>query len=283
MDTNGQHVEINGARYYVRDTGPGENAVLLLHGWPDDGTVWRRQVPALEKNGYRVICPDLLGYGQSGKPDALERYTFEALAADIVDLLDGLGVGETHLVAHDYGAVLGWDLATAHPNRFKTYVPLSVGHLGLVLDLSFDAMRWHWYLLFNTLDLAPEVFRAADGNFFREMIRRHPDREDIVKRYLRPGAMEAAMSWEKANPLPEIMLGALTGQIPEPPPVNVPTFGIWSSGDDYVWEDQMKNSNNLVAAEWRYERIDGAGHWFMLEHPDETNRLLLDWLAKHQQ
>ena len=63
MALNGNLVEVNGARYYVRDSGGEKDSVLLIHGWPDDGNIWRHQVSALLEAGYRVICPDLLGYG----------------------------------------------------------------------------------------------------------------------------------------------------------------------------------------------------------------------------
>ena len=86
---------------------------------------------------------------------------------------------------------------------------------------------------------------------------------------------------EKANPVPEYLLAALTGQLPEPSSIDIPTMGIWSERDEFLWESQMKNSGKYISAEWQYTRIEQAGHWFMLEQPDKTNQLLLSWLAKH--
>ncbi|WP_026731673.1 alpha/beta fold hydrolase [Fischerella sp. PCC 9605] len=77
------------------------------------------------------------------------------------------------------------------------------------------------------------------------------------------------------------MLAALEGKLPERQPITIPTFGIWSDKDDFLWESQIKNSSKYVTAEWQYERVEGLGHWFMLEQPEKTNRLLLDWLVKH--
>ncbi len=65
------------------------------------------------------------------------------------------------------------------------------------------------------------------------------------------------------------------------PAVEVPTLGMWSSDAAFLWEEQVADSGAHVNAEWRYERVEGAGHWFMLERPEETNRHLLDWLAAH--
>ena len=70
---------------------------------------------------------------------------------------------------------------------------------------------------------------------------------------------------ERANPVPEYLLAALTGQLPEAEAINIPTLGIWSEKNDFLWESQMKNSGRYVAAEWQYVCIEQAGHWFMLE------------------
>ena len=100
-----------------------KDSVLLIHGWPDDGNIWRHQVSALLEAGYRVICPDLLGYGSSDAPTEVDRYQLTALVSDMITLLDQLGLEKIHCIAHDYGAVLGWELA-AHTERLHTYQKL---------------------------------------------------------------------------------------------------------------------------------------------------------------
>ncbi|NMG05985.1 alpha/beta hydrolase [Brasilonema sp. UFV-L1] len=274
-------IELNGARYYVRDSGSGKDSILLLHGWPDDSTVWRNQVLVLLEAGYRVICPDLLGYGLSDKPQDVERYTFSALVNDMVSLLNCLGLEKVHCIAHDYGAVIGWDFATVYPNRLKTFVAMSVGHLASLLDISFDVLRYQWYLFLNIHKVAPQLYRASNGRLLREVLRTHPDREQIVNRVLELGVFESMGKLEQANPFPEILLAALQGELPKPLPVTVPTLGIWSTKDDFLWESHMKDSGKYVTAEWCYEQLEGAGHWFMLEQPQTTNHLLLNWLLKH--
>lgn len=183
-------VRLNGIDYTLRDSErdseAGQEAVLLIHGWPDDGTLWRNQIPALVQAGYRVLCPDLPGYGQSEAPAAVERYQIQFLVQDLIMLLDRLELKRVHCVGHDYGAVLGWQLA-AHSDRLQSYTAMSVGHLREFLKLSLENLQ-----------------------------------------------------------------------------------------------KQMQNSKQYVAAEWRYERLQGAGHWFMLEKPDWTNQCLLSWFQRHQ-
>jgi len=124
-------------------------------------------------------------------------------------------------------------------------------------------------------------YRASNGRLLREVLRTHPDREQILQRALKPGVLEGMQKLEQANPLPEIQLASLEGKLPEPQLVSVATFAIWSEQDDFLWEAQIKESSKYVTAAWRYETVAKAGHWFMLEQPEKTNRLLLDWLVKH--
>ncbi len=291
-------IELNGIRYHVRDSQKGQEIVLLLHGWPDDGTVWQKQIPALVENGYRVICPDLLGYGLSEAPLETERYQLTNLVTDLVILLERLNLTKVHCIAHDYGAVLGWELAS-NTTLLKTYIAMSVGHLAEFLTVSLENLQYQWIYLLNIQDIAPQLYLANNGYFFREVLRSHPYGDCIVENALKSEMFINMQGLEKANPVPEYLLAALTGQLPEPnwgtpvtagtvvlrrcngDSIDIPTLGIWSERDEFLWESQMKNSGKYISAEWQYTRIEQAGHWFMLEQPDKTNQLLLSWLAKH--
>jgi pimeloyl-ACP methyl ester carboxylesterase len=145
-------VDVNGVGIEYEVTGDGP-PVVLLHGFPDSGRLWRHQVPALAEAGFKVIVPDMRGYGRSDKPTEVEAYT---------------------------------------------------------------------------MDLPPERFRQS-------------------------------------------ILGL--------PPVKAPTMGVWSSEDPALTEGQMIRSASQVAGPWRYERLDGPGHWLQLEAPSEVNRLLIDFLS----
>ena len=98
-----------GIEYEV--TGEGR-PVVLLHGFPDSGRLWRNQVPALAKAGFKVIVPDLRGYGSSDKPEEVEAYTIDRLVADVLAVMGDAGVERAHVVGHDWGAAVAWALAT---------------------------------------------------------------------------------------------------------------------------------------------------------------------------
>src|SRR5258705_8608659 len=116
-----------GTEIYYEVTGEGP-PVVLLHGFPDSGRLWRHQVPALADAGFQVIVPDLRGYGRSDKPEAVEAYSLMLLAGDVMAILAELGIPKAHVVGHDWGAALAWALASLVPDNVDHLVTLSVGH-----------------------------------------------------------------------------------------------------------------------------------------------------------
>src|SRR5580692_5682887 len=98
-------VDVSGVRIEYEVTGQGR-PVVLLHGFPDSGRLWRHQVPALAEAGFQVIVPDLRGYGRSGKPEAVEAYNLMTLAGDVIAVLADVGLDRAHVVGHDWGAAL---------------------------------------------------------------------------------------------------------------------------------------------------------------------------------
>src|SRR6266550_8557399 len=104
-----------GTEIHYEVTGEG-TPVVLLHGFPDSGRLWRHQVPALTGAGYRVIVPDMRGYGRSDKPEAVEAYSLMHIAGDVIAILADLNVPRAHVVGHDWGAALAWALATFRPD-----------------------------------------------------------------------------------------------------------------------------------------------------------------------
>lgn len=277
---NNSKIKLNGVQYYVRDSQAGKETVLLIHGWPDDGMVWQQQIPVLIEAGYRVICPDLPGYGKSEAPLETERYQLNNLVTDLATLIEQLNLDRVHCIAHDYGAVLGWELAF-HTKLLKTFTAMSVGHLAEFLTITLENLRHQWIYFLNIQDIAPQIYRAKNGYLFREILRSHPHGDRIVDNTLKPEILENMEKLERANPVPEFLLATLTGQLPKPKLIKIPTLGIWSEKDAFLWESQMKNSGKYITSEWQYVRIEQAGHWFMLEQPEKTNWLLLNWLNQH--
>ncbi|MBI5503374.1 MAG: alpha/beta fold hydrolase [Deltaproteobacteria bacterium] len=245
--------------------------VMLLHGFPDSHQLWRNQIPALVAAGYRVIAPDLRGFGDSDAPRATPAYAVPCHVADLVGILDALGIARVRLVGHDWGAVCGWALAAAHPERVDRYVAMSVGHPSAYARGGLmQKLKGYYVLLLQLRGLAEFMLRLGDWRLLRLITRYEAELPKWKAELSRPGRLTAAVNIYRAN-LGMIFPG-------ERPRVKVPVLGIWSSRDIALSEKQMLMSADYVDAPWRYRRIEGANHWMPLDAPDEVNALLLDYL-----
>jgi pimeloyl-ACP methyl ester carboxylesterase len=272
MTSQGQMIEANGISLYVEERGEG-TPVLMLHGWPDSARLWRHQVPVLAGRGYRVITPDLRGFGRSEQPAEVRSYSLRNVVGDITALLDQLGVPAAHVVGHDWGAAVAWLTAITRPDRVRTLTAISVPH-----PLAPPTMRQHemaWYqLFFQFYGVAEATIQHDDWAWLRMMTRGDGDLSQAIENLSRPGALTASLNWYRANLSPR-----MPGPAPALPPVAAPTLGIWSTGDHYLDGERMKNSAGFVEGPWRYEEIPGASHWVPLDAPEKLNNLLLDWLS----
>jgi pimeloyl-ACP methyl ester carboxylesterase len=264
----------DGVTLAVLDEGEGR-PVLLLHGFPDSSHLWRHQVPELVESGMRVIAPDLRGFGESDTPDAVDEYAVSRSVADVLALLDGMGIERAHVVGHDWGAVVAWVLATFAPTRVERLVAMSVGHPNALRSRSLEQREKGWYQLLFQFPAAEELLMRDDWKLFRELLRDDGDVERYLADLSRPGALTAALNWYRANLSPDRELEPRSAL----PAVVAPTLGLWSSSDNYLTEDGMLRSAEHVTGPWRYERIEGASHWMQLDAPARISGLLLEFLA----
>ena len=268
---NGRLIEVNGISLYVEEHGEGD-PVLLLHGWPDSARLWRHQVPFLAAHGYRVITPDLRGFGRSERPAEVAAYRLRNVVADVSALLDHLGIETAYVVGHDWGAAVAWLTAILAPARVRKLTAISVPHPFAPPTLRQYEMAWY-QLFFQFTDVAEATVAYDDWAWLRKFSRGYRDLEQAIADLSRPGALTASLNWYRANLAPR-----MPGPPPALPPVAAPTLGIWSAGDHYLDGERMKNSAALVQGPWRYEEIPDASHWVPLDAPDRLNELLLDWL-----
>lgn len=265
--------DVDGVGIEYEVTGEGR-PVVLLHGFPDSGRLWRHQVPELARAGFKVIVPDLRGYGRSDKPSPVEAYALQLLAADVLAVMSDAGVERAHIVGHDWGAAITWGLGALVGERVDHLVVLSVGHPSTFLVDGFAQHQKSWYmLLFQFRGLAEEWLSANDWANFRRWAA-HPDADQVIAEVEANGSLTPGLNYYRANVPPESFVRSGRGL----PPVQAPTMGVWSSGDMALTEAQMTNSAAGVSGPWRYERLDGPGHWMQLEAASEVNRLLVDFL-----
>ncbi|MEY2757349.1 MAG: hypothetical protein RIR33_1127 [Pseudomonadota bacterium] len=133
-------VETNGIRLRVAETGSGP-LVILVHGWPESWYSWRHQMPVIAAAGYKVIAPDMRGYGKSDKPAAVEAYDTHQTSADIVGLIDAYGEEKAIVIGHDWGASVTWSTALLHRERVSAMIAMSVPNGGRGTIRPTDGMK----------------------------------------------------------------------------------------------------------------------------------------------
>lgn len=260
----------NGLTHFVRDSGDIEApAALLLHGFPDSSLVWSTLTPHLVEAGYRVIAPDLRGFGETDMAASLGAYDIQSGAMlDVIGIMDALELEQAHLVGHDFGAPVAWALAAQHDERFFTLTALSVGHVRAYLAAGW-AQKWRSaYILFHQCrGVCEAVYRHNDWALLRKHWSAHRDIEQTINLLSRPGRLTAGLNWYRSNMSIGRMLGApRSGELGDEI-VRIPTLGVWSDGEAYLTEEQMISSAPYVDAPWRYTRIENASHWISYDQP----------------
>jgi len=189
-----EDLQAGGARIRARVGGSGP-PVLLVHGYPQTHAIWHRMAGPLAAR-FRVVAVDLRGYGDSDKPPTTADhapYSKRAMAQDLVDVMDRLGLGAFHVVGHDRGGRVGHRLAVDHPGRALSLTVLDISPtlaMYEATDLAFARAYYHWFFLIQPAPL-PERLIGADPEFFlREKLRgwsqgRWPFEEAAFAEYLR--------------------------------------------------------------------------------------------------
>ena len=150
------YVETSRLRMHIAEAGSGP-PLLLLHGWPQHWYAWRKLIPLLA-GSWRLICPDLRGFGWTDAPAS--GYRTADLAADLVALLDALGLDRADVIGHSEGGRAGFHLCLGHPERVRRLVTLGAMHpYPQPRLLAPDAWRYLWTPLVETSLLGRLVVR----------------------------------------------------------------------------------------------------------------------------
>ena len=272
-------IDANNLTHFICDSGAEHAPVaLLLHGFPDSSAVWSKLTPILVEAGYRVLAPDLRGFGETDiAPNVADYDMVTGAMPDMIAIMDALEIKSAHIVGHDFGAPVAWLLAAQHKERFKTLAALSVGHTRAYLRSGWEQKQKSLYILFHQMrGICEAAYQLNDWSLLRKHWSAHGDIEDAIALLSRPGRLTAGLNWYRAN----ISIGRI---LTPPPPgsmgeeiVRIPTLGVWSDDEKYLTEKQMVLSAEYVEAPWHYERIQGASHWIPYDAPQALAALLIN-------
>ena len=310
-------IRTNGVKLRCAVEGDGP-LVLLIHGWPESWYSWRHQIGPLREAGYRVVVPDVRGYGESDAPQAVEAYDMENMIGDVLGLLDHFAQERAVLIGHDWGAPIVWNTTALHPDRVRAVAALSVPYAPRGKISSLDlwkqiyAGRFFYQLYFQEPGVAEAEFEADIRTALRKIY--YAGSGDSPKGMFRSDKLPDARMLDDF-PDPAKLPGWLTDQ-----DIDYYTEQFRKSGfrgplnryrnQQRDWErltalggaritrpacfiagrrdgvlkfvpnfDMVEHMKRWVDDLRVCEIIEGAGHWIQQERPDEVTRLLLGFLA----
>jgi pimeloyl-ACP methyl ester carboxylesterase len=287
-------IEVGELTFDALAAGPRDGPlVLLLHGFPQTSYAFRHQLAVLGTLGYRAVAPDQRGYSPGARPEGVEPYTIGHLSNDVVAMADALGAKRFHLVGHDWGGAVAWVVASRFPGRLRSLTVLSTPHYGALSAArsragSDQAQRSSYFTDFAAPGAEKRLL--ADGAALLRDI--YQGLEDgAIEVYLEalghPEALRAALAWYGAAFGPSQPSSAddarATQANPSPPsrspPISVPTLYVWSTEDSAFGREAAEATARFVGPAYRFEVIEGVGHWVAEEAREAVTRLLVDHLA----
>jgi pimeloyl-ACP methyl ester carboxylesterase len=257
--------------------------VLMLHGFGVSRFFWNAQVHAVGEAGYFAVAPNQRGYAAGARPDPTDhsKYRVDRLVGDALDIVAAVGHRgrRFHLVGHDWGASLAWQIADQHPERLASLTILSRPHplafaRALELPDGEQRRRSGHHTTFLQADAGPSIL-ADDANWLRIRLTKNGVPPAAIEAHLsvigNPSAMEAALAWYRARGIRHAPVG----------PTTVPTLFIWGDQDDTVGRAAAEGTGEFIEAPYQLEVLSGVGHYAADQVPDRVNALLLSHLSRH--
>lgn len=273
-------VTASGYTFTARAAGPEDGReVLLLHGFPETSYEWVAQLDALAAEGCRAVAFDQRGYSPGARPDVAAAYKPGLLVRDVVEVADALGWDRFDLVAHDFGGMVAWMVAGHHPARVRTLTVASTPHPAAFArtykaDTSSDQNERSGYMRSFRAAARGETEAAmlADGAAGLRAVYTGLDpaaADEYVAVLSQPGALVAAIDWYRS------MSGTASA---ETPPSSVPTLYVWSDQDPTLGRAAAEATAELVTGPYRFEVLEGVGHWIPESAAERFTPLLLEHL-----
>ncbi len=268
-------VSANGLLFDVATSGhPDSDAVLFLHGFPQNSYAWRAQLAAVADAGYFGIAPDQRGYSPGARPKGIASYAMTHLVDDAVAVADFFGFQRFHLVGHDWGGQLAWMTTIQHPDRVISLTVLSRPHPRAFLESKVidpeQENRSRHHRTFREPGATQELIDDLEGRC--ERMHRQGVSWDTIEHYLHPlesfEALDAALNWYRASELAQPVAA-----------VSVPTVYLWGTNDGTVGRIAAELTEKYVNATYRFVELEDVGHFSTDQVPDVITRELLAHLS----
>ncbi len=314
-EINHRFVSTNGIRMHIAEAGTGF-PVVMCHGFPEMWYSWRHQLKALSEAGFRAIAPDQRGYGETDCPAPIEAYTQKQIVADIIGMLDALGIAKCVIVGHDWGGFTAWYAAMMYPARIERVIGINTPFIPRGPMKPTEMMRaiaagnFHYILYFQTpgvaeAELERDIVRSLRG-FYQDPP--HIDAAEIRK--APPGVFGPAgggiLDRLSDGPHGKFLTDAdfqvfvrafqksgfrgglnwyrnLDRNWEEsaefPQRVDAPALMLTAELDVVLRPEMAEGMTAWVPNLRKTVLIKGSGHWTQQEKPAEVNRAMIEFLS----
>jgi epoxide hydrolase 4 len=283
-----RYLQANGLNFHLKESGEGP-LLLLLHGFPEFWYSWSKLIPLLSPH-FKVVAPDLRGYGQTDKPGQVRDYHYRTLAKDVAELIRALGYERAIVVGHDWGGAIAWEFAKLYPEMLDRLVVLNCPPAAILqrsMRTNRQQFKMSWYTLFFQLPFLPEWWM-------------HKNRQTFFWRALRgwainKAAFEAAdiARYEEAFAQRSDFTGPVNyyraaaravfdPHFSQPPRLQTDTLVIWGEADRALGKWLVQDIAQLEREEGcrlEIKTIADCGHWVQQEQPERVARYILDFVG----
>ncbi|MBD2384339.1 alpha/beta fold hydrolase [Cylindrospermum sp. FACHB-282] len=282
IETSWTHAYIttNGVKLHYVTQGDGP-LMLMLHGFPEFWYSWRHQIPEFAKN-FKVVALDLRGYNDSDKPKEQSAYVMDELIKDIEGVIQGLGYETCILVGHDWGGLIAWNFAYAHPDMVEKLIILNLPHPAKFaegLRTTQQLLRSSYMFLFQ-IPLLPELLlqafdyapiaNAIQGTAFNKNAFTPADIEAYKDAAGKRGALTAMLNYYR---------NIFQPQTPKKnwSVLEVPTLLIWGENDTALGKELTYGTATYVR-DFQIKYIANSGHWVQQEQPELVTQYMREFL-----
>jgi len=253
--------------------------VILLHGFPEASIMWTRLMDNLAMKGFYCVAPDMRGYSKGACPKGAKNYTIEKLRTDIFNIADALGKDKFHIIAHDWGAVIGWHIVYNHPERVISLTAMSVPHMSAYYKaFKTDPVqkKKSRYIGFFLLPVIPEfIIRKNDCKRLRKIWKNSSSEEldYYLSIFRRKSSLSGALNYYRAN--------FRRGKGMSIGDIETPTLFIWGKKDLAVGEIAAKGTEKYMKGDYTFRELEG-GHWLIQTNYAEVESAINKHLLKYK-
>jgi pimeloyl-ACP methyl ester carboxylesterase len=287
-------VDVNGVKLHYAKAGSGQ-LMLFLHGFPEFWYAWKDQLDEFGKD-HLAVAPDMRGYNLSAKPDGVEQYRMPALVEDMRALATTLGASTERkfiLIGHDWGGVVAWATAMAHPDLIEKLVIINAPHPAIfqreIRNNPAQQKASTYMLMFR----GPDAEKTLSANNYEMLVNAvlgpglkqghftEADKAAYIEAWSQPGALTGGLNYYRAAQVgpPSGAQTSANDFATAMPKINLPTLVIWGEKDTALLTGNLEGLDEHVT-KVTIRRIPDGTHWVVHEKRELVNRYIRDFINK---